>query len=178
MIIKKMRIFLQWIVPIIVLIASLIVTIQLTPTQKTQVITPLLAGVIIFSLKSFQGMPDVILQMSSTEMTYLRPGYGGEMRFHIRAMLVNRSATGTGELRGITLKIPLGNLQYLDIPVMRGEPDITGFRFQSHGVFPDKMLAFETAQLPTNLVDLSGQKAEIHLDVVGQRMKKYKITVK
>jgi len=75
-----MSIFLQWILPFLILIASLITTIVLTPTQPTQVITPILVGVIMFTLKSFLGMPDVILRMPTAEMEHYRAGYWCEPR--------------------------------------------------------------------------------------------------
>lgn len=132
----------------------------------------------MFTLKSFLGMPDVVLRIPTGEIKYLCDAYYGEViRFQIITTLVNRSATGAGELCEITLKIPLGNSQYLDVPVIRGKPDIIGFRFEPHGVFPDKMLLFETAQVPVNLGDLLGKKAEIYLNVIGQGIKRYNVTI-
>ena len=84
------------------------------------------------------------------------------------------SSTGSGDLEELVLRIFLDSGQYLDIPARRGEPDIVGFRFQSHGRYPDEILDFERHHIPSG-IDISGKEARIRLKIVGQGWREYKV---
>jgi hypothetical protein len=172
-----MGFFLQWIVPLLILIASLIITLLLPVDKQTQVAAPLVVGIFMFVLNSLLRVPDVVIADLKKRVSYLDDS--NSLKFTVRGQLVNRSSTGFGDLKSIYLRIPLSNGEILDIEPMRSEQNLIGYRFNPHGVWADKWLQFERYGMPRGMTldDLVNRDAQIILNVVGQSSKKYQVHI-
>ncbi len=175
-----MTIFLQWVLPILVLISSVVATYLLPPSQQTQVVAPLLVGIIMFILKSFLVIPNIELCIKDRTVTYYVVQdfpTSKWVHFESESEIINSSATGTGEISSLTLRIVVSE-KIISIPVYTTDPNIIGFRFNPHSVFPSKRIKFETT-LPTEIIDsLWNSDAKIVMKAVGQGLKQYKIILK
>jgi len=174
-----MGIFLQWILPPIILIITLVVTIQLPASELTQVIAPLLVGIIMFTLKSFLGIPNIRINIKSPNISYFCVQEFSRddkwIRFNTNSQIVNDSATGVGEISNLILRIS-HNGRDIDAPVLRvtGEKDIIGFRFAPHSVYSGQ-ISFETTLRISDINEMQNKNAEIRLSAIGQGLKKYKV---
>jgi hypothetical protein len=176
-----MGMFLQWIVPALILVVVLIATFFIPANQLVQVLAPLLVGVVMFTLKSFLGIPNITIKTKSSNITYVCIQEFSKddkwIRFNTSLQIVNDSATGEGEISNLILKI-FRNGKDIDVPVLRrkNDQDIIGFRFAPHSVFPEE-IAFETTLRISDLNELQNKNAEIHLYAVGQGAKRYKFVL-
>ena len=98
-----------------------------------------------------------------------------QLRCLVKGHLVNNSATGTGELKSLKLRVFLDDTKYLDIPSGSG---YMGFRFDTHGVFPSVWLDFILRPVQENIIEsIAGKSAEIQLQVIGQTIRTYRVTM-
>jgi hypothetical protein len=165
--------FLRYLPEIIVLALAALITWQLPEDKRVQIVAPVIVGIIMFSLNSILGRPNVIIEGLSGEIFCSVSGNG--LSCWTSGMIVNNSQTGEGEIKELTLIIILENSKHLDIAARHGDPDIIGFRVKPNGIFPDKILQFESSLVSSDMKDIiKGKPAQIRLGVVGQGIKQYK----
>jgi hypothetical protein len=90
--------------------------------------------------------------------------------------LINKSSTGSGELKELVLEIYLPE-KCLDVPMEMADDIDSNYRFLPHGRYPSPRLWFK--KYPTNITnqEIAGKQAEIRLSVVGQPDKTYKTRI-
>lgn len=169
-----MGLFLQWGLPIIVLLISLIATVILPVERTIQVIAPLSVGIIIWILNRFLAVPNVVIEDLGKDVAY-HISLGNLFNFWVPGVIINHSYTGAGEIRDITLRIFVENSP-VDVPILGGEPDFIGYRLLPNGCFPGKQFQFES-RLNLSGKSISGKNAEVRLRVVGQESRVYRTKI-
>ena len=173
-----MAIFLQWILPCLILFVIMIISYFSPVSNVTPVLYSLFVGIVMLTLKSLLGLPDVVIENLNKKVACY-PVSKEEILCFTTGTVVNKSATGEGELKSLKLRVFVAGKEYIDIPIERGEPDVIGFRLRTHGVIPSNYLYFRCLIRTMSLENICDKFAEIRLEVVGQGIKAYKVnTVK
>jgi hypothetical protein len=106
-----------------------------------------------------------------SEVNYLWRGH--QLECSVRADVINKSATGPGEIRDIVLRIFFDD-NTLDVLPMVGT-NIIGFRIQPYGRYPERRLDFVSSPInPDMYTTIAGREAELILRVIGQKTKRYR----
>ena len=123
-------------------------------------------------ISSFLHNPRVQIEGLGEEIHFhLNQNNTGEAVCWIEGILVNRSATGQGDLKSLFLRILLNEKDWIDVPAGYGQ--YLGFRFQPNGRHPLGTLRFVTRIAEKDWSSIAGQTAQIHYDVIGQSHRKY-----
>ena len=169
-----MSIFHRYGLPLLIVGAVFLITILLPEDKRIQVIAPLITGVTMFVLYSLLGKPDVVIEDLGEEVAFSLAS--NRLWCSIHASIVNKSATGSAELKELVLRIYLAQ-GCLNVPLEKAEDINTNYRFLPHGRYPIDTLSFalDPLRLPINTQDIAGRKAEIRLQIVGQRIRNYEV---
>jgi hypothetical protein len=159
--------------PVIILATSFLITFFLPEDKRIQIFAPLVVGILMFSIRSLLGLPDVVIEDLGKEATYSL--IGGFVKLSIKGRLKNKSATGTGDIESLILRIISKSGETINARPERGMPS-TGYRLNTHGNSGYECLYFE-ANPVQGIKDIAGQPAKILLKVNGQSLKIYKIVI-
>lgn len=165
--------FLRFGVPLTILAIAITIASLIPTSQTIQIITAaLLGGIPMWLIGNLRHIPNVVIEELGQEVTYVSSQT--RLSCWTSGVIVNKSSTGEGEIKNLLLRISLDNESPIDVPARHGEPDIIGFRLKPNGLFPDRMIQFELSPIYTD-IEVAGKPAEIYLDVVGQKVKLYKV---
>lgn len=169
-----MSIFLRFGVPVIVLIVAPIIGFFIPTCQYVQLfIVSLVSGLPIWLLNSILHLPNVVIEGLGTEVScHLRYN---EVMCSILGVIINKSTTGSGELRELTLRVYLSQNKPLDIPIEQRSNVDTNYRFLPSGRYPTNYLWFSLSPVHLTSEEISGKEAEIRLWVIGQHIKIYRV---
>lgn len=162
--------------PAILALMAIGVVASVLPAERSfQILSALLGSLIMFLISLLLHRPDITIDGLSNIAEFSIPPAGGfEVRVKVWGRIVNNSGTGTGSIKRLFLRVTLPE-GVTDIPSQVGAYE--GRRIEPHGALSNGYLRFRKIVPNYDWRKLGGLDAAVHMEVVGQPNRKFKVCV-